>query len=58
MSVECFTHGAAYENPSYWQNKTDALRVQYAKDNPWVLKYDFGHKELIAAAEANKPVVV
>lgn len=25
----------------------DRQRAQYARDNPWVLNYDFGHKELL-----------
>lgn len=35
------------ENSDYWREKWDRSRIQYAIDNPWVMQYDFGHKELI-----------
>lgn len=47
ISFENFKHGGWTENPVLHQEKLERQRVQYAKDNPWVLRYDLGHRELI-----------
>ena len=47
VSVENFIHGGWTENPEYHQNRLDRERAEYALKNPWVLRYDLGHRELI-----------
>lgn len=47
VSMDNFIHGGWTENPEYHQMKLNISRAQYAKENPWVLKYSFGHAELI-----------
>lgn len=40
------------------QNAQDVERAEYAHKNPWVLKYDFGHKELIKRLEDAKRRII
>ncbi len=53
LSLECFYHGGAYENPAYWNDRFDRARIEYALRNPWVLEYDFGVRELIEKRKRN-----
>jgi hypothetical protein len=39
-------HGFRRDTP-YWNERTDRERAAYAQANPWVLKYDLGHRECI-----------
>lgn len=47
ISLENFIHGGWNENPNYHNRKFIMERAKYARENPWVLNYDFGHKECL-----------
>lgn len=51
LSWECFINGARYESPRFWSEKDARERAEYAEANPWVFRYDFGHKELVAKSK-------
>lgn len=47
-NYEVLIHGFCdTENNEYWKEKFEYERMKYALENPWVLKYDFGHIEII-----------
>jgi hypothetical protein len=48
-------HGLYADDPRFWHAEFEKARAEYAKANPWVLAYGFGHKELI---EKLKPKVI
>ncbi len=45
FDLDCFNKLRRESKWSY--EKFDRSRVKYAQDNPWVMNYDFGHKELV-----------
>lgn len=47
VSLDNFIHGGWSENPSYHQDRWERSRIAFAAQNPWVLSYHFGHKQLI-----------